>query len=116
MKAALLQHFSDCICIARDVGRIAGDVWQRKQLRKAAHGINFMLLTIFPDSIANCRWRVVLRGGDCGEQAQCSREHCPSILFQHGCNDKADSDSGELLEVVSCDGLPEMLSARIRKH
>src|SRR6476646_1658689 len=50
-----------------------------------------MLLAIFAYRIANCRWRVVLRAGDCGEQAQCSREHCPSILFQHGCNDKAAS-------------------------
>ncbi len=56
MKAALLQHLDDRLGIARDVGRIARHVRQRKQLRKAAHDIGFMLLAVFTDSIANCRW------------------------------------------------------------
>ena len=47
VKAALLQHLADSVGIARDVGRIAGDVRQRKQLRIAAHDIGFMLLPIF---------------------------------------------------------------------
>ena len=53
VKAALLQHLADGVGIARDVGRIAGDIRQRKQLRKAAHDLRFMLLAIFADSIAN---------------------------------------------------------------
>ena len=53
VKAALLQHLADCVGIVRDVGRIAGYIRQRKQLRIAAHDLRFMLLAVFADGIAN---------------------------------------------------------------
>ena len=72
VKSALLQHLADRVGIAHDVGRIAGDVRQRKQLRKAAHDLGFMLLAIFADGIANGLWRAFLSSDLLARQASCA--------------------------------------------
>src|SRR5882724_7451642 len=88
MKATLFQHFANRVSIARDIGRIAGYIRQRKQLRIAAHNLYFMLLPVFSDRCSYRLRRALLRGGESGSKIQDC--HCPSILFQHGCNDNGE--------------------------
>jgi len=71
-----------------DIGVVAGDVGQLQQLREAAYDVPFVLLAIFTYRFANRLRRIFLRRPDSHRKAQKPRNDCPSILFQHGCNDK----------------------------